>query len=135
FEERCSICGKTPRVNVKNRNSRRRPWQLCFNEDCPTMVEMRERKAEREAAQKAKKEMEEKAAAEGSDDGAAKAKPKKKSKVATASNGSGNGATKSNGRKKVKAGARSGPPDPGTRRVRKAGSGRGTKGGGRKSDD
>ena len=138
FEEVCSICGKTPRVNVKNRTSRRRPWQLCFNEDCPTMVEMRERKAEREAAQKAKKEMEERAAAEGSDDGGKAGKGRKKAKAGAASNGAsgGNGAAKTNGRngssgrKKAKAGARSGPPDPGTRRVRKAGSG---KGGGRKS--
>ncbi len=140
LEERCSICGKTPRVNVKNRNSRRRPWQLCFNEDCPTMVEMRERKAEREAAQKAKKEMEAKEAASGNG-----AKPKKKSKpkkkAATASgngassNGKSSGKNGAGGRKKagVAAGGRSGPPDPGTRRVRKAGSGRGSKGGGRKS--
>ncbi|MFM8519552.1 MAG: DNA topoisomerase I [Solirubrobacterales bacterium] len=134
LEERCSICGKTPRVNVKNRNSRRRPWQLCFNEDCPTMVEMGERKAEREAAQKAKKEMEAKEAASGNG-----AKPKKK--VATASgngassNGKASGKNGAGGRKKAAAaaGARSGPPDPGTRRVRKAGSGRGSKGGGRKS--
>ncbi|MFM8792923.1 MAG: DNA topoisomerase I, partial [Solirubrobacterales bacterium] len=94
LEERCSICGKTPRVNVKNRNSRRRPWQLCFNEDCPTLVDLRERKAEREAAQKAKKEMEAKEAASGNG-----AKPKKK--VATAS---GNGAS-SNGKSSGKNGA------------------------------
>lgn len=140
LEERCSICGKTPRVNVKNRNSRRRPWQLCFNEDCPTMVEMRERKAEREAAQKAKKEMEAKDAASGN---GAKPKKKSKKKVAAASgngassNGKSSGKNGAGGRKKagVAAGARSGPPDPGTRRVRKAGSGRGSKGGGRKSAD
>ncbi len=60
LEERCSICGETPRVKVIP--FRGRPWNLCFNEECPSMQEMRRRRAEREAA-KAKKEAEEKAAA------------------------------------------------------------------------
>ena len=36
-----------------------RPWKLCFNDDCPTMVEMREKKAERLAAQEAAKKAKE----------------------------------------------------------------------------
>ena len=48
FEERCSICGETPRLKVKS--FRGRPWNLCLNDDCPSMVEMREKRAEREKA-------------------------------------------------------------------------------------
>lgn len=88
FEENCSVCHRTPRVLVKTRGRAGRPWKLCFNDDCPTMVEMREKRAERQAAQAAKKEM------------ASKAK-KAEAK-----------ATKAAG----------GKPDPGTRKVRKAGS-------------
>jgi DNA topoisomerase I len=55
LEERCSVCGKTPRLTVKG--FRGRPWKLCLNDDCPTMVEMREKRAEREAAKKAREEM------------------------------------------------------------------------------
>jgi DNA topoisomerase-1 len=56
FEERCSVCEQTPRLKVKA--FRGRPWNLCLNDDCPTMVEMREKRAERmkarEEAQKRK---------------------------------------------------------------------------------
>jgi DNA topoisomerase-1 len=52
LEERCTVCGETPRLTVKG--FRGRPWKLCLNDDCPTMVEMREKKAEREAAKAAK---------------------------------------------------------------------------------
>jgi len=52
LEERCSVCGETPRLTVKG--FRGRPWKLCLNDDCPTMIEMREKKAEREAAKAAK---------------------------------------------------------------------------------
>ncbi len=52
LEERCSICGETPRVKVIP--FRGRPWDLCFNEECPSMQEMRRRRAEREAAKAAK---------------------------------------------------------------------------------
>ena len=45
------ICGQTPRLKVM---SGRRPWNLCLNEDCPSMVEMREARAQREAARAAK---------------------------------------------------------------------------------
>jgi DNA topoisomerase-1 len=51
LEEVCSICGKTPRLKVL---SGRRPWNLCLNEECPSMEEMRRARAEREAARAAK---------------------------------------------------------------------------------
>jgi hypothetical protein len=60
LEERCSICGEMPRLTVKG--FRGRPWKLCLNDDCPTMVEMREKRAEREAAKAARE-----AAKEGGD--------------------------------------------------------------------
>jgi DNA topoisomerase-1 len=65
LEERCSICDQTPRLTVKG--FRGRPWKLCLNDDCPSMVEMRQKREERERAKKAKEEA--KAAANG--DGAA----------------------------------------------------------------
>ena len=52
LEERCSVCGERPRLTVKKRGPGR-PWKLCLNDDCPTMVEMREKRAEREAAKEA----------------------------------------------------------------------------------
>jgi hypothetical protein len=52
LEERCSVCGERPRLTVKS--FRGRPWKLCLNDECPTMVEMREKRAEREAAREAK---------------------------------------------------------------------------------
>jgi DNA topoisomerase-1 len=62
LEEVCSICGKTPRLKVL---SGRRPWNLCLNDDCPSMEEMRRARAEREAARAAKE-----AAKEAAGDGA-----------------------------------------------------------------
>jgi DNA topoisomerase I len=52
LEERCSICGEMPRLTVKG--FRGRPWKLCLNDECPSMVEMREKRAEREAAKDAR---------------------------------------------------------------------------------
>src|SRR3954463_10043784 len=52
LEERCSICGEMPRLTV--RGFRGRPWKLCLNDDCPSMVEMRQKRAEREAAKAAR---------------------------------------------------------------------------------
>ena len=52
LEERCSVCGEAPRLTVKG--FRGRPWKLCLNDDCPTMVEMREKRAERQAAREAR---------------------------------------------------------------------------------
>jgi DNA topoisomerase-1 len=74
LEPKCSICGVRPRLSVKA--FRGRPWKLCLNDDCPSMVEMREKRAERLAAREAAAK---KKAEEGGDDGAAaKAKPKPK---------------------------------------------------------
>jgi DNA topoisomerase I len=53
LEERCSVCGERPRLTVKKRQGGR-PWKLCLNDDCPTMVEMREKRAEREAQKEAR---------------------------------------------------------------------------------
>jgi DNA topoisomerase-1 len=63
LEERCSVCGERPRLTVKG--FRGRPWKLCLNDDCPTMVEMREKRAERQAAREAAKAAEANGAAEG----------------------------------------------------------------------
>jgi len=106
LEENCSVCHRTPRVSVKTRGRAGRPWKLCFNDDCPTMVEMREKRAERQAAQAAKK-----AAAEADGGGKAKSRAKGGKKKA--------GSAKS--RSKTVAASKSGPPDPGTRRVKRAG--------------
>src|SRR4051812_35421012 len=66
LEERCSICGEMPRLTVKG--FRGRPWKLCLNDDCPSMVEMRQKREERKRAQAARKAA---AEADGSGDGAA----------------------------------------------------------------
>jgi DNA topoisomerase-1 len=108
LEERCSICGEMPRLTVKG--FRGRPWKLCLNDDCPSMVEMREKRAEREAAKAAREEAK---AADGAEaegdakDGAAADEPAKQGAAA-----SGNGARRRRPKK----------PSPGTARTRKAGS-------------
>src|SRR5215216_2298253 len=61
-EERCSICGEMPRLTVKG--FRGRPWKLCLNDQCPSMVELREKREERKRAQEARKA----ATADGSGD-------------------------------------------------------------------
>jgi len=103
LEERCSICGEAPRLMVKG--FRGRPWKLCLNDDCPSMVEMREKRAEREAAKAARE------AAKG--DGAGD--------DATAADRAGGAATKSrspgNGSRR-----RRRKPSPGTARTKRAGS-------------
>jgi DNA topoisomerase-1 len=75
LEERCSICDERPRLTVKG--FRGRPWKLCLNDDCPSMVEMREKRAEREAAKKAREEAKGKgeADADGAEGAGAKARP------------------------------------------------------------
>ncbi|HET8975622.1 MAG TPA: DNA topoisomerase I [Solirubrobacterales bacterium] len=67
LEETCSVCGRAPRVSVAQRFKPGRPWKLCFNEECPSMEEMKRKRAEREAA-KARKEAAK--AAEGNGDAA-----------------------------------------------------------------
>ena len=68
LEERCSVCERTPRLKVVP--FRGRPWNLCLNDDCESMQEMKKRRAEREAAKAAKKAMEGKPPPNGSEDGA-----------------------------------------------------------------
>src|SRR6188472_1132891 len=80
LEERCSVCGETPRLKVQP--FRGRPWNLCLNDDCESMQEMKKRRAEREAAKAAKAEMEKKAPPKGDEDAPAKTK---KSKVKASS--------------------------------------------------
>jgi DNA topoisomerase-1 len=71
LEDRCSICGETPRLKVVP--FRGRPWNLCLNDDCESMQEMKKRRAEREAAKAAKKAMEEKPSPDGGNGKASKA--------------------------------------------------------------
>ena len=52
IEEVCSVCERTPRLQVVP--WRGRPWKLCLNDDCPSMADMKQRRAEREAAKAAK---------------------------------------------------------------------------------
>jgi DNA topoisomerase-1 len=95
LEERCSICDRTPRLKVQP--FRGRPWNLCLNDDCESMQEMKKRRAEREAAKAAKAEMEKKAPPKGDEDAAPKKSKAKASKADTATRG----------RKRAKAGAKS----------------------------
>jgi DNA topoisomerase I len=69
LEERCSICDRTPRLKVVP--FRGRPWNLCLNDDCESMQEMKKRRAEREAAKKAKEAMAKEPAPDGSEEAAA----------------------------------------------------------------
>jgi DNA topoisomerase-1 len=99
LEERCSVCGVTPRLTV--RGFRGRPWKLCLNDDCPTMVEMREKRAERQAAKEAaEKAKAEKAEAEGKagEDGDGKPPVVDTTRVKRA-----RGSTKGGGRKRAPA--------------------------------
>jgi hypothetical protein len=78
LEERCSVCGERPRLTVKKKGPGR-PWKLCLNDDCPTMVEMREKRAEREAAKEAREAAKAAGEVDGDGDGAApKQAPAKK---------------------------------------------------------
>jgi DNA topoisomerase-1 len=99
LEERCSVCETRPRLTVKG--FRGRPWKLCLNDDCPTMVEMREKRAERQAAKEAREAA--KAAGEGDGEAKGDAKPADKGKA------------RSGGRRRK-------APSPGTARTKKAGS-------------
>jgi DNA topoisomerase-1 len=96
LEDRCSICGETPRLKVVP--FRGRPWNLCLNDDCESMQEMKKRRAEREAAKAAKAAMDEKPPAKGDED-AAPAKSKTKVKASKAD-------TATRGRKRAKAAAK-----------------------------
>jgi DNA topoisomerase-1 len=52
LEEVCSVCARTPRLQVVP--WRGRPWKLCLNDECPSMAEMKRRREERERAKAAK---------------------------------------------------------------------------------
>lgn len=119
LEETCSVCGRTPRVSVAQKFKPGRPWKLCFNEDCPSMEEMKRKRAEREAA-KAAKEAAKAAAGDGEQpadaadavaaaqriaaDGA-KGEPKRKTKAGNG-NAGGNGSKAGRGAE-AKPGAKS----------------------------
>jgi DNA topoisomerase-1 len=77
LEEQCSICEEMPRLTVKG--FRGRPWKLCLNNDCPSMVEMRKQREERQAARAAKEAEKEAKAGKGG----------KAEKADSAPNGSG----------------------------------------------
>jgi len=79
LEERCSVCGQTPRLKVVP--FRGRAWNLCLNEECESMQEMKKRRAEREAARAAKESMEKQPPPAGSKDGAPPAKAKTATKA------------------------------------------------------
>jgi DNA topoisomerase-1 len=66
IEEVCSVCGQTPRLQVVP--WRGRPWKLCLNDECPSMAEMKRRRAEREAARAAKESEADGAEADGTAD-------------------------------------------------------------------
>jgi DNA topoisomerase I len=99
LEESCSICGEMPRLTVKG--FRGRPWKLCLNDDCPSMVEMREKRAERQRAKEARE-----AAKAGGENGTAAAEGETTAKPTRSPNG---------GRRRRK-------PSPQTARTKRAGS-------------
>ncbi len=69
LEDRCSICGQTPRLKVVP--FRGRSWNLCLNDDCESMQEMKKRRAEREAAKAAKAAIEKQPPPDGAGNGKA----------------------------------------------------------------
>ncbi len=101
LEESCSICGEMPRLTVKG--FRGRPWKLCLNDDCPSMVEMRQKRAERQRAREAREK------AKAADNGA--------SAEAEAGAEAPSSRPRGNGRRR----ARRKPPSPGTARTKRAG--------------
>jgi DNA topoisomerase-1 len=82
LEERCSICDQTPRLKVVP--FRGRSWNLCLNDDCESMQEMKKRRAEREAAKAAKAEMEKQPKPSGNEDKAGTATRRRKRAKAAA---------------------------------------------------
>jgi len=85
LEDRCSVCDQTPRLKVVP--FRGRPWNLCLNDDCESMQEMKKRRAEREAAKAAKAAMDKKPPPKGDEDAAPAKKAAKASKADTATRG------------------------------------------------
>jgi DNA topoisomerase-1 len=110
LEQSCSVCGKAPRLTVKKRGPGR-AWKLCLNDDCPTMVEMREKRAEREAAKAAKEAAKATADGNGTSEAGEAVAADLEAGAAAAT------AKSSNGRKRP---ARRKPPSPGTARTKSA---------------
>ena len=114
LEERCSICGQMPRLTV--RGLRGRPWKLCLNDECPSMVEMRRQREERQRSRAARAAAQDGDAASpgGADAGAEAESPTRRGGQgvpAGAEQPAGRGA----GRRRK--------PGAGTRRTRRAGTG------------
>lgn len=108
LEETCTVCGRTPRVSVAQKFKPGRPWKLCFNDDCPSMEEMKRKRAEREKAKAAKA-----AEGDGAKDGKANGKKDKKAvekAVEEAEKGTvkAKATTRSSRKAKAKAGAKNG---------------------------
>ncbi len=82
LEERCTVCDRTPRLKVVP--FRGRPWNLCLNDECESMQEMKRRRAEREAAKAAKAAMAKKPPSDGSEDSAGTATRRRKRAKASA---------------------------------------------------
>lgn len=106
LEERCSVCEQMPRLTVKG--FRGRPWKLCLNDDCPSMVEMREKRAERQKAREARE------AAKDDAEGSAEGEPGDDDAEGGARRGGGR--TGNGGRRRPR------KPSPGTKRTKRAGS-------------
>jgi DNA topoisomerase-1 len=83
LEERCSICDQTPRLKVVP--FRGRPWDLCLNDDCPSMQEMKRRRAEREAAREAKKAAESASGPSSADGASTATRRRRRTRAATKS--------------------------------------------------
>ncbi len=112
IEEVCSVCGRTPRLQVVP--WRGRPWKLCLNDDCPSMAEMKRRREEREKA-KAAKEAEEAAkedggAPEGTDDADAVKEAEKVAGQAAATKVKRARGAKNGSRSRAKRGSGAKPP-------------------------
>jgi DNA topoisomerase-1 len=103
LEERCSICGEMPRLTVKG--FRGRPWKLCLNDDCPSMVEIRKQREERQRAR---------AAHEAAKDGSRDGRPGTDAAV------SGGGAEEAAGNDSGRGKRRKRKPSPQTKRTRRA---------------
>jgi DNA topoisomerase-1 len=83
LEERCTVCEQTPRLKIVPFKGR--SWNLCLNDACPSMEEMKKKRAEREAARAAKEAMEKKPPPDGSGDGTAtKTRRRKRAKAKAA---------------------------------------------------
>ena len=98
LEDRCSICERDAAAESRQ-PFRGRPWNLCLNDDCESMQEMKKRRAEREAAKAAKAAMDEEAAGRK----ATRTRPRKPKKAKVKASKAD---TATRGRKRAKAAAK-----------------------------